>query len=369
MKTFIKPTILTALLLMFPLVTQAETVVRTGESVSVASGQVVEQDFYAYAGAVTQSGEIVGDMYAVSGSVTVNGPIGADLTVVGGSVQIHSTIGDDLRVISGETVLAGEVGGDVFVMGGLLKVLSSATVNGNIYFYGGELDTEGTVVGSLLGYADKFVVNGAIGGGIDVTGDVTLGDKAEVQGGVQYKSARELDRAQNSTIEGSINHLPIDTSESPNNNWWLVPSIVWAFTTLGCYLFLRNSLEGFVGKLKNNATKSGLVGLGAFILLPVLAFILMATVLGIWFGILVLLSWMLLFIVSMLLLPIFVGYYLFVLFKRKRRLDVLTVLSGIVVTTLLAIIPVIGGLFLLMGVVTVAGHLSLSLYRVIKEIL
>lgn len=369
MKKITTLTLLAAVFVVLPLFTNAETVVRTGESVSIASGQVVEQDFYTYGGTVTHSGEVTGDMYAVTGSATINGPIGADLTILGGSVQIHSSIGDDLRVVGGETVLAGEVEGDVFVIGGLLKVLSSATVNGNVYFYGGELETEGVIEGSLLGYADKFLINGAVNNGVDVTGVVELGDRAGVKEGITYSSVREIKRAQNADVEGDINKVTTSSTETEKSDWWVTPMIIWSFTTLGSYLFLRKNLEVLVRRMRKNAAKSGLVGLVVIALAPVLSFILMATVLGLWFGVLSFLAWTALLIIAWILLPMFVGYYIYKIFKRERSLDLLVVVTGLVVCAVLMMIPRPGGLLLFIGVIMVVGHLCLSLYKVMKEII
>lgn len=355
-----------------PIISKAETVVRTGESVSVSANQVVENDFYGYGGTITHSGEIKEDAYAVAGSVTVNGQVGVDLTAVAGSVQVHAPVGDDVRLVAGETVIASEVNGDLFVMGGLLKVLSSAKVNGNIYFYGGEADIEGEVTGSVMGWAEKFTVNSRVGGGINTTGALTLGDNAVIGGDVIYKSNSELDRAQGASVSGNVSRSDVSDNGVGQDNRNEAPIfmlVIWSFTALCVYLFFRNNIDGFVRGSKPDLVKSGLIGLLAVLLLPVLSIILMVTVLGIWFGLLLLLSWLLLLLISLLMLPIFAGHYLFTIFKANRRLDWLTVIVGVLALALLMYLPFLGGAIIFLATLIVAGYLALSFYRQIKDLM
>ena len=50
---------LASVLSFFPMEVSAETVVRTGDSISIAVGQIVENNLYAAAGSVSLSGIIV----------------------------------------------------------------------------------------------------------------------------------------------------------------------------------------------------------------------------------------------------------------------------------------------------------------------
>src|SRR5690606_8417442 len=193
-----------ALLLIFPLLASAETVVRAGHSVSIGASQIVETDFYAAGTSVTHSGQVREDLYAAAGSVTVNGPVGKDLTVIGGTVQVHAPVGDDVRIVGGDVVIAGTVGGDVFVIGGMLRVLSSATVAGNVYFYGGEAEIDGPVAGSVMGRAESFTINSAIGGMDVYAVGVELADRASVRGDINYSAVSEITRAPGATVEGQV---------------------------------------------------------------------------------------------------------------------------------------------------------------------
>lgn len=356
-----------ALTFILPLSATAETVVRTGNSVSIGVSQVVEDDFYASAGSVTHSGEVRQDMYVVAGSVTVNGPIGADLTALGGTVQVNAPIGDDVRVVGGEVVISGKVGGDVFVIGGLLKILSSAEIAGGVYFYGGEAEIEGVVKGSLMGRAESFTISGEVGG-VDVSAvNLILGDKANVRGDLSYASVRELERAAGAIVEGDILRGTV-TVEEDRGNASLIFVLSWIFTTLCVFLIFRSRFGELLREIKRDTARVGLVGLVAFVVAPILSFILLATVLGAWLGIIALLSTILIFLISWVILPILLGGYIMSYLTKGRVIDLLSVMVGVFTVIFLSYIPVIGGLLIFLSFLLVLGSLLYKLYLAFRSL-
>ena len=358
------------ILAMWPMIALAETVVRTGGSVSVGVNQVVENDFYGAAGSLTQSGEVKEDAYMVAGSVTVNGEVGVDLTALGGTVQIHSPVGDDVRVVGGEVVIASEVGGDVFVLGGTLKVLSSATVDGNVYFYGGDAEIEGVVTGQVMGRAESFSVNSQVGGMDVVAVRVDLGDRANVGGDVAYSAVSELSRAPGATVAGEVvrgAERPVE--EGGGNTFPLVFVFIWLFTSLCFFLLFRPTIETILHTAKKDTLKVGLFGLVAAFVGPLIGIVLLATVLGVWLGILKILVTALLFILTMMLLPIILGGYLISFWKPHRKLDIWSVLAGMVVVVVFAVIPVLGGIAIFAAYVVTLGSILHLLYQKTRGII
>lgn len=352
------------LLVVFPLLAMAETVVRTGSSVSVEMNQTVENDFYAAGGTVTHSGEIKEDMTAAAGSLTINGEVGADVNAVGGSIQVHAPVGDDLRLISGETVIASDVGGDVFVLSGTLRILSSAKIGGNVYFYGGDAEISGPVAGAVMGQAESFSINSEVGS-IDVTAvDVELQDGAVVAGDVSYSAARELTRASGASVAGEITRGASRTDESSTGSGFpFIFFAIWLFTSFCFFLLFKPMIELVLESVKKDTLKVGLLGTVAAIVGPVIGIVLMATVLGVWLGILKMLFTIMLFIITMMLLPITAGGYALSFWKPGRRLDAVTVLAGMAIVVVLSLIPVVGGILIFLGYVVTLGAILYLLYQ------
>lgn len=357
-------------ILALPIVASAETVLRVGESVNIASDQRVEEDLYAAAGTVAVSGEVAGDVYAIGGSVTTNGPITEDLSVLGGSVQVHAPVSDDVRVVGGDVTIADDVGGDVFVIAGSLTILSSASIAGDVFFYGGEATIAGAVGGSIMGTAERFRVDTAVGGDVDVSSSraLVLGDRASIAGDVRYQSFDELTRAQNAVIEGSVvrNEAESEVGSGRDYGTALLFFTAHLFAALCLYLLFRNSITGFVRETINNYGRSGVVGLAAFFVAPIVVILLMVTMLGLLLGIVGLFALTAAYFVAFILTAMVAGGGLAKLLGRQIEVNFVWILGGVVVLHLLRLIPFVGPLVLFTLFIFTLGGLLWRGYRMVR---
>lgn len=355
-------------LLLLPGVAWAGTVVRTGESVTVAADQTVEDDFYAAGGTVSMSGTVRGDMYTAGGSVTVNGVIEADLTILGGSAQVHATVSDDVRIVGGEAVIAEAVGGDVFVIGGLLKVLSSAEIAGDVYFFGGEAEISGPVGGSVMGTAETIRIDSAIAGGVDVVTaqQLTLGERASVTGDVTYRSRNEIERSQNAVVTGTVvRNTVAPVANEVDVQQLLTPLFVMLFGVLLLYLFGRQHLHRFATTTAADFGRSGLIGLAVMFGSPLVILLAFISILGIAVGLLGLFMIGLLYVLSLLLMGVVAGALLARVCTKAYDVSLLWIMLGVTLVYALIFIPILGPfLFLVLFAITL-GSLALSLYRAV----
>ena len=352
------------LLACLPYTASAETVLRIGESVSLADDQVVTGDFYAVAGPVSLSGTIEGDAHIIGGSVTTNGSIAGDLLIVGGTAQVHAPVADDVRIVGGEVTIAESVGGDVFVIGGVLTVLSSAEIEGSVFFYGGEAEINGTVRGHLYGAAEAVRVDGVVAGGVDISvaRSLVLGDRADVGGDVRYESPTELTRAQNAVIVGDIIHntktvKPVDPKDA------IVPFLIYAFSTLVLFALLRNRVRSVMHSAYTNGTRNGLIGIAAVIVLPVVVSLLFVSIIGIFVGFIGLFAMLLLYLTAVVTVPIFVGAVIEQIATKNMTVSLLWVLCGIVATQVLLLIPILGPIFIFAVALVLVGSMLSSIYH------
>ncbi len=355
-----------AVFLALPGIISAETVVRTGESVSIGSDQVVESDFYAAGKSVVHSGDVKGDMYAAGASVTVNGPIGSDLTVIGGTTHIHSDVQDDVRLLSGEAVIAGKVVGDVFVMGGVLKVLSSASIEGNIFFYGGEAEISGPVKGSIMGTAESFRIDSTVDGGIDVIASrsLVLGDRASIGGDISYQSVSEITRAQQAVVVGEVVRNSAGAAPDQTGKFSIIPVFILIFATLCLFLFFKEGLGVLVNNILTLPSRAALIGLGTFFAGPPAAILMILTVLGSLIGVTFLLGLIVLYLLTLPIMVIVLGGLVMRLSLKDNSLTLVTVGAGLISFVLLLLIPIAGPLLLLGVFIVTLGGLVYQGYRV-----
>jgi cytoskeletal protein CcmA (bactofilin family) len=334
----------------------AESVIRTGDAVSIADDQVIEGDFYSAAGKFNLSGVVNGDAIIASSQVTINGNIDKDAVLFGGTVDVYGTIGDDLRIVSGETTIAKPVLGDVLVVGGVLHILSSASVSGDVILLTGQATIEGSVGGDILGWSDSLRIDAPVAGDVSVTvSSLTLGEKANISGSVQYVSRELAIQAQGATIEGELQRNdPVLPAPETSLQSALVPVLVILFSVLSWYLISRKSLERVANLALSRSFKPIAIGFAAIILTPFAIVILSVSVLGMLVGIALFFLYALLLMLGIIAMPALVGQAMMSLFNQsKKQFSLITLLVGVSGVVIIAILPLIG-FYLLLGVVLLA---------------
>ena len=86
---------------------------RTGNTVTIAAGETVSNDVYAFAGTVRVDGTVDGDLVASGGLVDVTGTVTGDVLAAGGSVNITGTVGGDTRIAGGTLSVGGAIKEDL----------------------------------------------------------------------------------------------------------------------------------------------------------------------------------------------------------------------------------------------------------------
>ncbi len=352
-----------------PFSASAETVVRTGQNIAVEADQTVAGDYYVSVGPFSQttmSGKVEGDMYAFGGVVTANGEIKNDLTVIGGSAQMHATVTDDVRIVAGEVTVADHVGGDLFVLGGVLKVLSTASIDGDIIFYGGTASLSGQVKGSVVGAAEKISIDGTVGKNVDVTTtkSLELGDTAKIAGYVRYASTDELSRSANAEVKGEVQkvELPKILSEGVKKPtlFSVLPLLISLFSTLVLFLLFRRVLESVVLKAHKQVLKVGMIGVCA-LFLPLLSILLMVTGLGFFIGVMILSLSLFIFVLGYTLAGVVLGSFIAKWFTNHPRVTLPFVVLGTLLIHVLLLIPYVGILGVLVCTVVTIGSLTMVL--------
>lgn len=149
---------------------------RTGETITIASGETVEGDLYAVAGTVFVDGTVHGDLVVAGGDIRINGTVAGDLIAAGGTVTIIGTVEGDARIAGGQLTVSGDVGEDLLVAGGQATVTASGSVGEDVIASVGQLTIAGSVTGSVEGGAGTYERSGSVGG----DEHVTVGEAADV---------------------------------------------------------------------------------------------------------------------------------------------------------------------------------------------
>ena len=334
----------------------ANSVIRTGDTVSVAGDQLIEGDFYSATGKINLSGSVQGDAIIASSQITLNSDVEHDAILIGGTVDVYGTIGDDVRIIAGETTIAEPIMGDVMMIGGVLTLLSSASVSGDVILLTGQATIEGSVGGDVLGWSDDLRIDAPIEGDVSVTvNTLTLGEKARVTGSVQYVSRELAVQAQGATIEGDlVRNDPVIPVAETSIQSALIPVLVILFSVLAWYLVSRKSLNKITHTALSRSFKPAAFGFATIILAPFAIVILSVSVIGMLIGIALFFMYALLLMLGIIALPAVVGHATLKAFKQDvGQITLVTLVVGVIGVVLLSLLPVIGA-FILVGVLVLA---------------
>lgn len=353
---------------LLPNLVMASSVIRSDNTLSLATDQVVEGDFYGLGETVSISGSVTEDLLILGGTASINGEVGADSLVVAGNVSVNGTVADDVRIVAGTVVISGEVTGDVVVVAQKLTILSSATIGGDVVFFGGTGEIAGTVGKDVLGSSETLRIDGAVAGKVNVTTSLlTLGERTAIGGTVSYASARELVRSQNATVGGSI--VKSDRALVPTTpvRSLVLPFLILLFSALVCYLLLRALTSKVVAEAQNNHFKNILIGFATLFLVPIAAVILIVSTLGGIVGVVLILVYFLLLFLTFALVGIVVGAYLARLIAKKPIISIGYIVGGVLLVQALIFVPVIGPLLVIGFLLNTFGALATVVYLQLRS--
>lgn len=327
--------------------------VRTGQQLSIGSGETITQNLYMAAGNIRSGAAVTGDEVLAGGSLIMNGPVSGDFLAAGGNISILGDVGNNIRVLGGNILINGKVGGDILALGGQTNV-AGAGVGGDIIWAGGSLNVEAPVNGNLHLSGGDVVINAPVTGNVTFTGGtLSLGEKAAIGGDLSYRAQKEAAMAQGAKVNGKITYEPIQ--KEPNARafaTFLSLALLGKFlATFVCALVLGLIFKRYALTVVENAVAAPLREIGrgfaTLVLLPVASVLLLVTIVGFPLGLLGILTFIALLILSSILASIVLGSLVDrAIFKRDAyQVTWITILLGVILYMLVGAIPFIGGIF------------------------
>ena len=253
---------------------------------------------------------------------------------------------DDTIVVitGGATVAEGETVDGVVVVDGPVRI--DGTVDGDVFVVSGDTEISGEVTGDVTVLAEPAVINS----GARIGGDLRYGDEEpEIASGAQ--------------IDGETSDEDWSDLGPAGFIGWAVFWFALALSSLALGLLLLliapRAADAAYRQARDGAWESAAAGLAIFILLPILAVLALATLVGLPLGLGVLLA----------LLPLGAIAYVTTLWVVGRALvkpprgRVLAFLAGWAIFSALLLVPFLGILAWLAATVFGLGVLGMALWR------
>lgn len=279
-----------------------------------------------------ESGETVSSVSGLYGTIIIEGTVTGDVSGVAGEIVIRDggVVEGDLDAAAGSIQISGTVEGTVSAGAGSVQVTETGVVDGNFNVGAATVRIDGTVQGDARIGADT----------------IRLGEQAVIAGSLTYDG----------TLEGNLDavsgEITRDRSLGPSVFSGLQPFASWVFAINAFLLnFLLGALliglfprfsDGVADTVSNDPIRTGLLGIGVLVAVPLLLVAVAITVVGIPLSIAGLLAFMLVAWVGLVYGRFAVGCWLLSFTDVDNRWVALLV--GLLLAVLLWQLPYIGAL-------------------------
>jgi len=321
---------------------------RSGDTTTVAAGEVVDSTLYAAGNTIDIAGEVKGDVFCAGQNITVSGKVTGDVICAGQTVRVSGTVEGDVRVAGQTVAIGGEVTGNVSVAGQTVTIEGSAKIGGDASVGGDSAVVNGIVGRDLAVGGTTVLLSNKVGRNVKAsTENLSLVNGAEVAGELSYTSRSDAYVASGAKVNGTTTRYePKEEHQDDNRGTVLGFSLGVAFMIILAFMILALALVLlFPTAIHNTANlaladplKTFVIGLSASLIAPIVIVALMISVVGIPLGILAGLVWL---IILMLNGPLF-GYFLGRLVWRDQRNAVVIMAVGVLILLVTYLIPFVG---------------------------
>lgn len=362
------------LLIMFTAVPALAFDVRSGDTVTIASGEVIDDDLYVAGKTIIIDGTINGDLCAAAQTITVDGAVNGSFMAAGETVNVNGEVAHAVRAV-GETLnIVGNVAGDVLFGGASLNVSSAAEIGGDLLFGTGTARVNGPVEGDISGAVGEATLTSGVGGDVKLKVDtLTIGSTANIKGNLVYTSEEEANIQSGADIGGMTSHKLPEVKERPSETaspfsgvWGKVTGFLMALVAgVIIVLLFPRRLASIAESIRTGPWLS--LGWGAVILFatPIAAIIVCVTVIGIPAGLIALALYGMGIYLSQIPVGLFIGRWIIGRFREVESKAILVgaLAAGLVILSLLRLIPYVGFFIGLAVVLFGLGAVLVSLRR------
>jgi cytoskeletal protein CcmA (bactofilin family) len=354
------------------------------QSGGLTSGAVTvpdrEGDAAYAAPAVSVPGRIGGDLMILTGRADVTGEVGDNTLVVANRYAQTGEVGGELAVMAKSADIEGGVGGDLYLSADDVRLRQTARVGQDARIFGKDVLIKGRIDRNLDVSADTVALGGTIAGDVTVHArEIYLAPNTVINGAFRWRSPNEPDVPDEAVIRGGAEGT-IDKAWQPEGVLsWASPlrgapnaalfageaavRLMVALSAFAIGMMLVLFTPHYADRVFVTVRERWAVSLawGALVLFatPVIAILMMMTIVGIPLGFLLLLSLPFLCLWGYAVGAAGVGA---IAFKQPRiGQRILALAVGLLVVTIVSLAPFVGGLFGTIATLLGLGALMVAL--------
>ncbi len=288
-------------------------------------------------------------------------------------MELRADVQDDVRAAGGFVTISGSIAGDLIAVGGTVSLSPGAEVRGRAWLTGGTLEIGGRLDRGLRAAGGTVSIAGEINGDVELFADkITVLPSARIRGDIRYSGRHEPAIDTGAQITGQVTYQPFETgvpARTPAAAWGARVAIVVSLMLTGVVLFLMfpSFAGGAAQAIASDSWKCLGLGLAVLIMGPIVALLLLVTVIGIPLAIIALAAYLIFLIAGYLTGALFLGELGLRWLDKDTRASIglraFSIVVAVLVLSIIGWIPLLGGLATLVALVFGLGALKLQAIR------
>jgi len=357
----------------------AEQVIYVGEN------EIIEGNFIKVAGTIDINGPVNGDVIVAGSSITINAAVAGDVIAAGNTIRIKGPVGGSIRVAGNSIDIEKDVARNVWAFGSTVRIAKEVNVGWDFLGAGANIELKGKIGRNVWASGANVVIANEVGGSLESevgeAGQLVLYEGAVVKGGVVYRSLNEdqLIIKEGAVIDGEVTkkELFLPAEQKINKGIGQVfyfLKIVSFFALLVIGLVLVSLVPKILLQAEEKMIKKPVVSIGwGFIYLiavPVLAVLLMFTIIGFPLALMIVPIYLITLYICKAIAGFVIGLLIFNKLAKEEKYKgslIWPMVFGLILVFVATGLPFIGWLIKLLLIVWALGALMEIKREVLKE--
>jgi cytoskeletal protein CcmA (bactofilin family) len=333
-----------------------------------SEAETLRDEMWISAQNITISGETLDDLFAAGTTLDLRGDFKSDVWAGGTQIIAAGRFNDHVRLVAKMVQISGMLNGSLMAFGTTVKIEPSATLAKNMLCFGENVITEGAIGGNAKIVAQQATIGGKITGDVTIVAQsIVILPGTVIGGNLNYTAPNELVLSPSITLNGKLNRIaePLPPKQFIKQN--LTAHFFFAFAALFTGMVFGPLFPRYTAHTVHLlSTARGaclLTGFAALFLIPILAFLLLFTLIGLPLCLLTILFYVILLYLS----KIVVGLWLGTLILRRKEISkrnlVGTLATGLLVIYTLTAITAVSAVVSIVITIYGLGALLLALFK------
>lgn len=330
-----------------------------------------DKDLYLAGRSINLLSPVTGDAVVAGQRINIAQPVSEDVIAAGERVNLNADIGDDIRAVGRIINVDAAIGDDAILAGESVTLSPDSRVSGRAWIAGRGVELAGQIDSELRAAAQSVIISGNVNGNVYLIAEnIEVLPGARITGDFLYRSPNDANISPEATISGKISRKEMDMSDKTEGS--IFSFLAFSFLSLLLSVsilvwLLPRYMTAVNATIIEDGFKSIGVGLVFLLVTPAVVLLLLISVLGIPLGLVLLALYLI-----MLFIGFVAGIYLIsemilkLLGKSTGTFTVwrlLTAAVAIIFIMAVQLVPLVGGLGLIVLFLLGLGAAVIQLYR------